>query len=427
MQNVISIIAWSTECLVVLVCIHGIFGKKLDINIWNLLLMLCNIILFLFILQGVLPRFFTFGMYIIIFLYCLGEFKRKFLETMVYFTLSIILSGFIEIAATYIIAPLEEVVNRQWVLVLCINSISLLLANALVCFFNKKRNHVYFQLSDKKLIFTLLLCGGILIFMILEYQYHGVLDRIHYFVLMGMIVLICIFIVKMQKVQQELEKKKIELNLQDEYGDTYQELLYEVRRKQHDFTNQLSAIYSMHLTATSLEDLVEKQRKYGDEIIENCRYDKLLVGCNNAILASYLYYKCLDFQQQGVMVDYTIHVDQAECRIDLHELIEILGIFMTNAFESYEEAVCGRKLIILLLQENNEGLLMEIRNLSPYMKCDEIEKLFQKGYSTKGENRGLGLTRVKQLAEKYEIDMMVENVSCGEENWICFKIRIPKE
>lgn len=65
---------------------------------------------------------------------------------------------------------------------------------------------------------------------------------------------------RLEQARVEIEKKNYELKLQKVYGGAYEELLAEVRRRQHDYKNQLGAIYSMHLTAGSLEELVNMQK-----------------------------------------------------------------------------------------------------------------------------------------------------------------------
>ncbi len=198
-----------------------------------------------------------------------------------------------------------------------------------------------------------------------------------------------------------------------------------MRRKQHDFKNQLGAIYSMHLTANSLEDLVQKQSEYGKILLEECRYDKILVGCNNPILAGYLYYRCVAYEKNDVQIDYHIHVDGAECCLSLHEVIEILGILLTNAFESYC-AESKEKYIDLVLEETSENLMIEVSNISNKLTSAEIENIFKEGYSTKGEYRGIGLARVKQLVAKVQADLIVGNQIKERRNWVSFRLVIPK-
>lgn len=271
----------------------------------------------------------------------------------------------------------------------------------------------------------IVICAMALLFIIFDYRYRGVADQIYYFIFLVSCALVCISTIFVQTAKHELEKKQLEFELQGIYGNTYKELIAEVRRNQHDFANQLGTIYSMHLTANSLEELVAKQREYGDVILEKNRHEKILTGCCNSILAGYLYYKCVSFERSNVQIDYQIHVRDAYCNLSLHEIIEILGILLTNAYENYDDKNIEKR-IGLLVQENDCSLLLEVSNKAKEMSSKEIEKMFLKGYSSKGENRGIGLVRVRELTSKAKADLIVENQVKENENWLKFKVVIPK-
>ena len=223
-----------------------------------------------------------------------------------------------------------------------------------------------------------------------------------------------------------MEIKDLEIELHNIYGSAYSELLDRVRRRQHDFNNQLSAIYSMHITATSLDELVERQRQYMDRLSEDCRYDSILTRCENPILAGYLYNRCLACENFGIDVDYDISIEQAKSPLPLHQLVELLGIFFDNACESLVDSKLQPTVIKFALLEDTEKIVLSVANPSRYMKNAEIEKMFLSGVSTKGKDRGLGLARAKEIVKCYDSEIKVTN--CKEENvnWLRFEIEILK-
>lgn len=83
--------------------------------------------------------------------------------------------------------------------------------------------------------------------------------------------------------------------------------------------------------------------------------------------------------------------------------------------------------IRLEFQEDAEKILFSISNPAKYISFSEIDRMFINGYSSKGENRGIGLARVLELVDKYEADINVFNsAACDEGNWIHFIIKIQK-
>ena len=281
----------------------------------------------------------------------------------------------------------------------------------------------YFDRDTWGTLLTVFLFGVVVI--VVDYKIRGKVDLIYTSVFLLTCIMASIVTIRTQEAKHELEKWQIELEMKEIYGDAYKELVLEVRRRQHDFRNQLGAIYSMHLTADSLEDLIAKQSEYGAILLEQCRYDRILTGCNNPILAGYLYYRCTAYEKYNVQVEYQVHVDRAQCALTLHEMIEILGILLTNAFESIKPED-QEKCIGLYLQEHAESLIIEVSNKTEELPVKQIEKMFQKGYSSKGKNRGLGLARVKEVSQKTNADLIIENRKKGNDNWMSIRMIVPK-
>lgn len=271
----------------------------------------------------------------------------------------------------------------------------------------------------------IVVCSVVILFIIIDYYYRQEVEEIYYLMFLLLCTIVGFNAIKVQKIKHEFDKRELESAMQEIYSNAYRELIFEVRRKQHDFLNQLGAIYSMHLTATSLEDLIKKQSEYGNVMLEEYRYDEILMGCNNPILAGYLYYKCVSCEKEGVKIEYQVRVDDAKCRLSLHEVIEVLGILLTNAIENYDVKMKDKSIDLIVI-EDDKCLSIEVRNIVQQMTTQEIQKIFSRGYSSKGENRGIGLARVKQLTETSGAGLLVKNFIKEEHNWLSFKIIIPK-
>lgn len=108
-----------------------------------------------------------------------------------------------------------------------------------------------------------------------------------------------------------------------------------MRKKQHDFHNHITAIYSHHLMAKDYDTLVALQKKYCDEIMEENRYARLL-SSNSPIVIAFLYSKFIEAESKGCRITYDIKVDELQCKIPDYKLIEVLGILLDNAIEPYK-------------------------------------------------------------------------------------------
>lgn len=229
-------------------------------------------------------------------------------------------------------------------------------------------------------------------------------------------------VIHAEKIKNEYEKDKLTLI----YSNAYEKLIMAVRRNQHDYKNQLEAIKAMCSLDNSTEANVENQKRYMEELSERYKCDSILTGCNNSILAGYLYSKVEEWNRQGIRWGLYIRVDQAKCILRLHEILEILGVLLDNAKEcvlclGQESPTIGVSIV-----ESSDNLFICIKNVSEYKTYKDIENMFQMGFSTKGENRGIGLYSVKELLNNNNIDIRVENINDKQVNWLSISIEIPK-
>ena len=70
----------------------------------------------------------------------------------------------------------------------------------------------------------------------------------------------------------------------------------------------------------------------------------------------------------------------------------------------------------------NGRINISVKNTSRFYDNDEISKFFIKDYSTKGEGRGLGLSKIKDLQRKYGFDIFVEMQEIHNKEWLSFSI-----
>lgn len=425
-ENWANQVACFLEMLMILLCIHGVFKKKFKVTLPNVFLIILDLIIMALIYLKLLDQFAACIVYILLFLYCIKEFKRKFWKTAKYFVLSFALIGLLEISSSIITIPVAKILKDDKLLMLFINLVGLFLEIAIFKIPNIGKQVIHMKYDRDKWGSFIAIAGLYIAVVVIDYRFRGKVDQIYYFLSFIACFLTCVVSFQVQEAKNQLEKKRLELELQEIYGDMYSELIAEVRRKQHDFTNQLSAIYSMHITAKSLEELIAKQREYGDVLLEKNRYEKILTGCNNPILAGYLYYKCVTYEKDNVHVDYQVHVDKASCGLPLYEIIEMLGILLTNAEENYA-ADTKDKFISLIVQEGLDDFIIAVSNVAKKLTADEVEKMFEEGYSSKGKNRGIGLARVKELVSKSKAELVISNKENSSKNWVSFTVIIPKK
>ncbi len=195
--------------------------------------------------------------------------------------------------------------------------------------------------------------------------------------------------------------------INDKYNNTlnslkeYEEILDVYRVSNHENKNQLLMIRNM---------IIKKEKdipEYIDKIIDNkIKDDEKLMFDTNKIpaggLRAVIYSKLLVMKDEKI--DFNLIVDRKVRTVDLIELGEslmfdvcrITGVFLDNAIEEVKNKEDKRIFIELFTDEDK--LCIKISN--NFKGSINIEKIYDKGYTTKSEGHGYGLALVKEIVDK---------------------------
>lgn len=221
-----------------------------------------------------------------------------------------------------------------------------------------------------------------------------------------------------------IQNQEKELKLYQLYIQPMEELVKEIRARQHEFDNHMNAILNMHLTVGDYDELVERQSAYIHEIRRDSANKYLpLLRISDKVLAGFLYSKIVS-SPENVETDVEVRNWKLISQASEHWLIEIIGGLMDNAYEAAAEA--GGK-VRILLDSKDDRLVFEVFNQYRRLSIEEIGRFFEYGYSTKEktvQKRGVGLTRVKRLIDKSDGEIMVGQEEVGGENYIHFIVTI---
>ena len=75
-----------------------------------------------------------------------------------------------------------------------------------------------------------------------------------------------------------------------------------------------------------------------------------------------------------------------------------MGILLDNAIEAAEDV--DDKEVRVAIIRMNESILIVINNTYDTSQNLKVYELFEEGFSTKGKNRGLGLSTLRQMKEQ---------------------------
>ena len=226
-----------------------------------------------------------------------------------------------------------------------------------------------------------------------------------YLVIIIFIVVVGSVIFRGKELEEKTEKQQMRINMLNKFNEQYNLLVETSRKKQHEFNNHINTLRGM--SVISDEQYKENQRMYIDTLSKKNRTIKILNYVEQPVLAGFLYKKVEEIMEKGINITIDLSVPANELCIDVIDCIEIIGILLDNAVEALQNNEEINDIILQLLVLN-ERINISVKNTSRFYDNDEISEFFIKDYSTKGEGRGLGLSKIKDLQRKYGFDIFVE-------------------
>lgn len=172
-----------------------------------------------------------------------------------------------------------------------------------------------------------------------------------------------------------------------------------IRAFRHDFNNIIQAIGG-YIQAKDMDGL----EKYYSQLLKDCQEVNNLTGLNpesinNPAIYSLLASKYYLATEKGIEFNLDIFMDLNSIDMKIYEFCRILGILLDNAIQATQE--CEEKQITVTIRKDNRCKRQLLIVENTYKEKDiDTEKIFEKGYSTKEGNTGLGLWEVRQILLK---------------------------
>lgn len=170
------------------------------------------------------------------------------------------------------------------------------------------------------------------------------------------------------------------------------------RAFKHDFHNIIQALGG-YITNKDLPGL----QVYYQDILKECKMQSNLSKLNENLINNPAIYNILANKyyiasENDIEVSLEILLNFNELNMKIYEFTRILGILLDNAIEAAKE--CTHKHINICFKKDNYRQLLIIEN-TYNDKQISIDKIFEKNFSTKQQNTGLGLWEVRRILNKH--------------------------
>ena len=243
--------------------------------------------------------------------------------------------------------------------------------------------------------------AGWISFNIEDIYIHRVIIYSYFPIFLGFLLYIQ-YLVK-ENINRELEKiKDSQISSMSIYSEHIESLYKEIKSFRHDYTNILVSLNESikNRDIDGIESIYDSVLLDSDKTFYNTHYDIAnLVNLEDLAMKSIVSAKMFEAQSKGIRLSIEIEkVIKAPASIDSIDLLKLLAIFLDNAIESSLESASPELSFVYFQEENRK--IMIIENSTKQERIN-TKAIFNYGYSTKGNGRGIGLANVYEILSTY--------------------------
>ena len=208
-------------------------------------------------------------------------------------------------------------------------------------------------------------------------------------------------------------KEKEILKVSSEYNKVIDEIVQEIKQRQHDFVNYKNTIKGMIEVVeekdvkAAINNYIKAEDMYDNKINE-------LIYIDNVVIRSIMYRNICRAKEHNVNFQYKIENDVLDNIFSYHEISNLLNNLINNAFDEVIKDECIKKDIEIKILNENKIPHLIIKNQIVSANDINLNEMFTRGYSTKSNGtRGYGLYNVQQIVHLHKGYIKI-NIERGE-------------
>ncbi len=302
--------------------------------------------------------------------------------------------------------PFDHTINQPYFFLLFSSLLKWMISLLVVWIINKNVHIFDFSFEEKKIYSMQLAISLAIIISVTE-----ILRKMNILGIVSLIMLVFLIaqyaitlfvtyvLLKKNTERQELKNLKDQLLMMNVYTVELERNYQEMRKFRHDYKNLL-----LGLNAASTETIdriyLEEMIEYSHQMIDSSvmRFSGIsnieIVPIKSLIVA-----KLTQAMQAKINVTFECLNPIRKINLDVVRAVRVIGILLDNGIEAASESVAKKLNVLFILTD--DVLELSIEN-SFAGKLPSLSLMVQEGFSKKGENRGLGLSNVKEILKNDE-------------------------
>ncbi|MFA9493786.1 GHKL domain-containing protein [Streptococcus sp. E17BB] len=288
----------------------------------------------------------------------------------------------------------------------------------LISIFRYDFSHLKVKTLDKKTKITLITANGLMLAYFILPPYMSYIDKVSWnrmsnyqelLTAIYFLLFICFVNLLDRNLRQELQEqvvlqKEIQLQNINNYSQQVEGLYQEVRSFRHDYANILASlkIGIDQKDINVISEVYDTVLKDSGKSLKGRRFDVVqLKNINDLSLKSLLLSKLSEAQSLVVPVSLEITEPVSIKNMEQIDFLTITSILLDNAIEAAAEAAAEAGIIVCLFEDAKWNKLVLIVKNSTVEREIELEDIFKRDVSSKGEGRGIGLANVRGILKSY--------------------------
>lgn len=255
---------------------------------------------------------------------------------------------------------------------------------------------------------------------ILSFDVDRILSHLWVIIILILAVLLLDSILLFLHQRRTQEQKRI--HMIEQYVPIVEELISQVRARQHEFNNRMMAIEAAVASADTLEEARKEVTALTGSIGISLN-DRELLSCDSKMIAGMLFGKIKQAEVANLHIELSLHGLFKKTVTPETEWIEAIGILLDNAIEASPKG----STIFLSSKKQGDFLELTVSNPAPPLSNTEFMALFGKGVTTKAsrDGHGFGLYNILRMTERYHGKILTRNESILNENYVVFGVLMP--
>ena len=222
-----------------------------------------------------------------------------------------------------------------------------------------------------------------------------------YIVIFSNLSLITYFLLSIYSISKTTELELTHLNLEQEkeHNRILKLAQDDIRGFRHDFTNIICTIGG-YVHSKDMEGLTNYYNQIQKDVVKVNNLTALNPDIiNNPAIYALITSKYDKAANLNISMSVEVFTDLNSLPMKIYEFTRILGILLDNAIEAAQE--CDEKNVYIHIRkdEKHNRQLLIVENTYKDKTID-TDKIFEKNYSTKPKNTGLGLWEVRQILKR---------------------------